>query len=68
MKYKSKFRELVRAFIYQDEIDDIAGKEFTIERLDKVRDIFLFSCYIGLAYIDVKQFVAGFEQSKNNSY
>lgn len=53
--YKSKFREVVRAFLSQDEIDAIAAKEFSIERLDQVRDIFLFSCYTGLAYIDVKQ-------------
>lgn len=54
VNYKSKFREVVRAFLSQDEIDAIAAKEFIIERLDQVRDIFLFSCYTGLAYIDVK--------------
>jgi len=32
----------------------IAVKEFKIERIDQVRDIFIFSCYTGLAYIDVK--------------
>lgn len=55
VNYKSKFREVVRAFLSQDEIDAIASKQFSIERLDQVRDIFLFSCYTGLAYIDVKQ-------------
>jgi site-specific recombinase XerD len=55
VNYKSKFREVVRAFLSQDEIDAIAAKKFSIERLDQVRDIFLFSCYTGLAYIDVKQ-------------
>jgi site-specific recombinase XerD len=55
VNYKSKFREVVRAFLSQDEIDTIAAKEFSIERLNQVRDIFLFSCYTGLAYIDVKQ-------------
>lgn len=55
VNYKSKFREVVRTFLSQDEIDTIAAKEFSIERLDQVRDIFLFSCYTGLAYIDVKQ-------------
>lgn len=55
VNYKSKFREVLRAFLSQDEIDAIAAKKFSIERLDQVRDIFLFSCYTGLAYIDVKQ-------------
>jgi integrase len=30
-------------------------KVLTIERISQVRDIFLFSCYTGLAYIDAKQ-------------
>ena len=34
---------------------DLFQKEFKIERLSQVRDIFLFSCYTGLSYIDVKQ-------------
>ena len=55
VNYNSKFREVIRAFLSQDEIDKIAAKQFTIERLDQVRDIFIFSCYTGLAYIDVKQ-------------
>ena len=55
VNYKSKFREVVRAFLSQNEIDAIAAKEFSIERLDQVRDIFLFSCYTSLVYIDVKQ-------------
>ena len=31
----------------------IANKDFTIQRLELVRDIFIFSCFTGLAYIDV---------------
>ena len=33
----------------------MADKEFQIERLNQVKDIFLFSCFTGLAYIDVKK-------------
>ena len=32
----------------------LANKEFSSERLERMRDIFLFCCYTGLAYIDVK--------------
>jgi hypothetical protein len=28
-------------------------KEFSIKRLDQVRDVFIVSCYTGLAYVDV---------------
>ena len=34
-------------------MNTIRTKEFGIERLDMVRDIFIFCCYTGLAFIDV---------------
>ena len=34
---------------------EISLKVFPTERLNQVRDIFLFSCYTGLAYADVKK-------------
>lgn len=37
------------------ELQAIAEKECNTERLCQVRDIFLFSCYTGLAYVDVRQ-------------
>ena len=42
-------------FLSQEELDQIMSKEFTIKRLEVVRDIFCFCCYTGLAFIDVKQ-------------
>ena len=53
--YTSKMREVNRAFLDESELKAITTKEFKGERLNQVRDIFLFSCYTGLAYIDVKQ-------------
>jgi site-specific recombinase XerD len=55
VNYKAKVKEVERAFLVEEEIQAIAAKEFKTERLNQVRDIFLFSCYTGLAYIDVKQ-------------
>jgi site-specific recombinase XerD len=37
----------------QQELSSIENKVFNIERLNIVRDIFLFSCYTGLAYVDI---------------
>ncbi|MNF97684.1 Tyrosine recombinase XerD [compost metagenome] len=37
------------------EITALANKEFTIERLRHVRDMFLFSCYTGLSYIELAE-------------
>lgn len=54
LNYKSKQTEVERNVLSQDELDRILKKEFEVERLALVRDIFIFSCYTGLAYIDVK--------------
>ena len=35
--------------------DSLSTKDFKNERLSLVRDIFLFSCYTGLAYIDTQK-------------
>lgn len=53
--YKAKVKEVERPFLVQEEIQAIADKVFVTERLNQVRDIFLFSCFTGLAYVDVKK-------------
>jgi site-specific recombinase XerD len=55
VNYKAKIKEVVREFLTEKEIEDIINKEFASERLELVRDIFVFSCFTGLAYIDVQQ-------------
>jgi site-specific recombinase XerD len=52
--YKSKVKEVERVYLSEVEIQNIINKDFKTERLTLVRDIFLFSCFTGLAYIDVK--------------
>ena len=52
--YKSKVKEVERVYLSEGEIQNIINKDFKNERLSLVRDIFLFSCFTGLAYIDVK--------------
>lgn len=44
-----------RGFLTEDELQAIIMKDFDIERLGFVRDLFVFSCFTGLAYIDVKK-------------
>lgn len=53
--YKAKIKEVERPYLIKEEIQSIYEKEFASDRLNQVRDIFLFSCYTGLAYIDVKK-------------
>jgi site-specific recombinase XerD len=52
--YKSKVKEVERVYLSEEELQDIINKNFGTERLSLVRDIFIFSCFTGLAYIDVK--------------
>lgn len=42
-----------RGFLTDEEIQVIMKKEFPTQRLEQVRDVFIFSCFCGLAYIDV---------------
>ncbi|WP_298245910.1 site-specific integrase [uncultured Christiangramia sp.] len=51
--FKMKVERIDREFLTKEEIIKIMEKEFTIPRMEHVRDIFIFSCYTGLAYIDV---------------
>src|SRR5690554_4217720 len=38
-----------------EELNLLSEKEFSIERLEEVRDIFLFCCYTGYAFVDVEK-------------
>lgn len=55
MGFKMPKREVERTALTEMELQTMATKTFSIERLTLVRDIFLFSCYSGLAYADVKK-------------
>lgn len=44
-----------QVFLTEDDLINPANKVFKIERIGQVRDIFLFSCYAGLDYADVKK-------------
>ncbi|HAY3540606.1 site-specific integrase [Elizabethkingia meningoseptica] len=51
--YKGKFNEVATNYLTQEEIKSIQDKDFAGQGLNLVRDIFIFSCYTGLAYIDI---------------
>lgn len=53
LNYKGKVKEVERTYLTELEIEAILNKNFKVNRLELVRDIFLFSCFTGLAYIDV---------------
>lgn len=51
--YKGKTKNADRFYLNKEELLQIAGKEFVSERLKQVRDVFIFCCFTGLAYVDV---------------
>ncbi|MEP6726900.1 MAG: site-specific integrase [Bacteroidota bacterium] len=53
--FKMAKKEVERHPLNENELQKIIEKSFAVPRLDLVKDIFLFSCYTGLAYIDVKR-------------
>ena len=55
INYRFRLNEVERDFLTQAEIKAIMDKTFVSVRLEQVRDIFIFCCYTGLAYADVKK-------------
>jgi site-specific recombinase XerD len=51
--WKAKLKIIDREFLSKEEIQMMIEKEFHVQRLDQVKDIFIFCCYTGLAYADV---------------
>jgi integrase len=55
LNYKGKIKPVNRVFLTQKELQALADKQFKIDRLSQVRDIFLFCCFTALAYVDIKK-------------
>ncbi|MBW4361715.1 site-specific integrase [Flavobacterium taihuense] len=53
--FKKHFDKVDRESLNSKELTALANKEFTIERLEHVRDMFQFSCYTGLSYIELAE-------------
>ena len=48
-------QEVHKEFLTKDELEILRTKVFNVPRLELVRDIFLFQCWTGLAFIDVSE-------------
>jgi site-specific recombinase XerD len=53
--YKVQFDTVEREFLNEEEVQKLIEKDLHLDRLKLVRDMFVFSCYTGLAYSDVKK-------------
>lgn len=53
--WKARLKVVDREFLTEQEIQKMVEKDFHTTRLDQVKDIFIFCCFTGLAYADVKK-------------
>jgi len=54
-EFKMTKKKVKKTPLTQHQVDDLARKQFSSERLTVVRDIFLFCCYTGLPYSEIKK-------------
>ncbi|RXG23868.1 site-specific integrase [Leeuwenhoekiella aequorea] len=59
LNWKAKLKIVEREFLTESEIQKIIELDLKMERLNQVRDIFIFCCFTGLAYADVKKLNRG---------
>ncbi len=53
VRWKPIYEKRERPYLTDNELSNIETYYFPIARLERVRDLFVFSCYTGIAYIDI---------------
>ncbi len=53
--WKAQWKKVEREALTETELRTMIEREFSIKRLEQVRDIFVFCCFTGLAYVDVQK-------------
>lgn len=51
---KFKLKPVDAVYLTKEELDTVISKDISMERLRQVRDVFVFCCFTGLAFSDVK--------------
>lgn len=55
IRWKPTYEKTHRGFLSANELSNLENYIFSIERLERVRDLFVFSCYTGISYVDIMQ-------------
>lgn len=53
--HKTAFKETSRGYLTEEELLRVENKLLRVRRIDQVRDVFIFACYTGLSYSDLKK-------------
>ena len=54
-QFACPYKDPNRAYLTAAELETLETKVLTIQRLDQVRDMFVFCCYTGLAFVDLEK-------------
>ncbi|PIB22802.1 site-specific integrase [Maribacter sp. 4G9] len=58
VNYKLKFKKTERQYLTEREIKLIEETAFQVPSYRKIKDLFIFACYTGLSYVDVRELKA----------
>ena len=58
VSFKLKFENTERGYLTMAELTNLMNKQLTSKRLEQIRDVFVFSCFTGLAYCDAQALIA----------
>ena len=53
--FRLKFKHTEREFLSEAELAELETRDFEYPMLNRVKELFLFSCYTGLSYIDLME-------------
>ena len=56
--FKLRFENTERGYLTMEELSFLMNKKITSKRLEQIRDVFVFSCFTGLAYCDAQALTA----------
>lgn len=68
INYQLHFDEVDRGFLSEEEVFRIIQADLQTEKLKNVRDIFVFSCFTGISYIDLKHLTAEHIRKESGKY
>ena len=54
-QFHLKYNKYDRQYLTERELGLLENIEFKEERLERIKDCFIFSCYTGLSYVDIKE-------------
>ncbi|HKK44065.1 MAG TPA: site-specific integrase, partial [Balneolaceae bacterium] len=67
--FKMQYKKKDPVFLSSDELKRIEKHTFDFDRLDRVRDVFVFSCYTGLGFSDAEKLKrSDVKQDENGDY